>query len=93
MSVVGILTTLTLIAVVAVVIVLVVYLLLIIAALRRAGDNLAQLAGGLQTVVDNTQPLGNHLTTINSALSELDGGLQAVDSNLVGVAQVLKLTD
>ncbi len=93
MTTAGVLTMLTLIAIVAVVIVLVVYLLLIIAALRRAGDNLAQLAGGLQTIVNNTQPLGGHLTTINGALGQLDDGLQAVDNNLVGVAQVLKLTD
>ncbi|GAB4436746.1 MAG: hypothetical protein Kow0031_18490 [Anaerolineae bacterium] len=93
MTTAGILTALTLTAIVAVVVVLVVYLVLIIAALRRAGDNLAQLAGGLQIIVDNTRPLGGHLTTINGALGELDGGLQAVDNNLVGVAQVLKLTE
>ena len=76
----------------AIVVVLVVYLLLIILALWRAGSNLAALAGGLQQVVDNTAPLEEHVTTINGALKSLDGGLNAVDDNLVGVAEVLELT-
>ena len=75
----------------AIVIVLVVYLVLIILALWRAGNNLAALAGGLQEVVDNTAPLADHLTTINGALGALDEGLDSVDDNLVGVAEVLKL--
>lgn len=75
----------------AIVIVLVVYLVLIILALWRAGNHLAALAGGLQEVVDNTAPLADHLTTINGALGALDEGLNSVDDNLVGVAEVLKL--
>ncbi len=86
-----ILTYLTLAAALIVVVVLVVYLVGIIIALRRAGDHLAALAGGLQAIIDNTAPLESHLTTINGALSTLDEGLEAVDENLVGVAQVFKL--
>ena len=77
---------------VAIVLVLVVYLVLIILALWRAGSHLAALAGGLQQVVDNTAPLEAHLTTINGALGALDEGLDSVDANLVGVAEVLELT-
>jgi uncharacterized phage infection (PIP) family protein YhgE len=86
-----ILTYLTLAAAAVTVVVLVVYLVLIIIALRRAGDHLAQLAGGLQAIVDNTKPLEEHLTTINGALGTLQEGLAAVDHNLVGVAEVFEL--
>lgn len=86
-----ILTYLTLAAALIVVVVLVIYLVGIIIALRRAGDHLAALAGGLQAIIDNTAPLAGHLTTINGALSALDEGLEAVDDNLVGVAGVFKL--
>jgi len=74
-----------------VVVVLVIYLLGIIIALRRAGTNLAKLAGGLQKIADDTAPLQTHLTTINGALGQLEEGLRAVDGNLVGVAKVFKL--
>ncbi|MEM7130143.1 MAG: hypothetical protein AAF702_27680 [Chloroflexota bacterium] len=75
----------------AIVVVLVVYLVLIILALWRAGNHLAALAGGLQQVVDNTEPLEEHLTTINGALTALDEGLDSVDDNLVDIAEVLEL--
>ncbi len=74
-----------------VVLVLVIYLILIIIALRRAGDHLEQLAGGLQKVADDSQPLAEHLGTIHSALTQLHGGLSSVDHHLVGIAKVLKL--
>ena len=86
-----ILTYLTLAVALIVVVVLVVYLVLIIVALRRAGDHLAKLAGGLQAIAANTQPLPGHLTTINNALGTLHGGLESIDDNLVGVAQVFNL--
>ena len=87
----AILTYLTIIVAVVIVAVLVVYLVLTIIALRRAGDHLAKLAEGLQVVIDNSQPLEGHLTTINGALGELQQGLGAVDNNLVGVADVFEL--
>ena len=87
----AILTYLTIIVAVVIVAVLVVYLVLTIIALRRAGDHLAKLAEGLQVVIDNSQPLEGHLTTINGALGELQQGLGAVDKNLVGVAEVFEL--
>lgn len=93
MSLPTILTYLTLAVGAIVVVVLVIYLILIIVALRRAGDHLANLAGGLQAIIDNTQPLEGHLTTINGALGNLQTGLNSVDGNLVGVAEVFELTD
>lgn len=93
MSLPAVLTYLTIVVAVAVVAVLVVYLIMIIIALRRAGDHLAKLAGGLQVIVDNSQPLERHLTTINAALGELQQGLGSVDNNLVGVAEVFELTE
>lgn len=86
-----ILTYLTFAVALVVVAVLVVYLVLIIVALRQAGNHLAKLAGGLQAIVDNTQPLPGHVATINNALGTLHGGLESIDANLVGVAQVFKL--
>ena len=91
MSFPALLTYLTIIVAVAIVAVLVVYLILTIIALRRAGDHLAKLAGELQAIIDNSQPLAGHLTTINGALAELQQGLESVDNNLVGVAEVFEL--
>jgi hypothetical protein len=68
---------------------LVVYLLGIIVALRRAGRNLSQLAGGLAAIVKDTEPLSGKLSTINGALSELLSGLLAVDGHLASVARLL----
>jgi len=81
----------TLIIVGLVVVVLVVYLILIIVALRKAGTHLENLAGGLQQIVDDAEPLEGQLGTINGALSQLHGGLSSVDSHLVDIAKVLKL--
>ncbi len=81
----------TLIIVGLVVLVLVIYLILIIIALRRAGTHLENLAGGLQKIVDDSEPLAGKLGTINGALSQLHGGLSSVDGHLVTIAKVLKL--
>ncbi len=71
-----------------VVLVLVIYLLGIIIALSRARRNLYQLAGGLDAIVKDTQPLPNKLSTINGALSQLLTGLLAVDGDLAAVAKL-----
>ena len=71
-----------------VVLVLVVYLLGIIIALRRANRNLYQLAGGLDAIVKDTQPLPDKLSTINGALNQLLTGLLAVDGDLAAVAKL-----
>ena len=76
--------------VVIVVLALVFYLLGIIMALRRASQNLQQLAGGLDAIVKDTQPLPEKMTTINGALQQLLTGLLAVNSDLAAVAQLLR---
>lgn len=83
------LTYITLAVVLIVVLALVAYLLGIIMALQNANRNLAQLAGGLDQVMRDTQPLPGKLTTINGALGQLLTGLLAVDGHLAAVAQLL----
>lgn len=80
---------LTLAVVLIVVLALVIYLLLIIAALRGANRALQQLAGGLDQIVRDAQPLREKLTTINSALGQLLSGLLAVDGHLASMAKLL----
>ena len=89
----SLLTWLTLGLVVVVVVVLAVHLILIALSLIRANRNLAQLVGGLEAIRDNTAPLAEDLTTINSValtllhrLVELDGHLQGINRLLRGPA-------
>lgn len=79
---------LTLAVTTAVVLVLVAYLLGIIVALWGAKNSLAQLAGGLIAVRDNTQPLGEHMRAINGGLSALLAGLLAVNGDLAAIVKV-----
>jgi len=58
----------TLIIVGLVVLVLVIYLILIIIALRRAGTHLENLAGGLQKIVDDSEPLAGKLIICTQSL-------------------------
>ncbi len=81
----------TLVIVGLLVLVLVIYLILIIIALRKAGNQLQVLAGGLQKIVADSSPLAGKLGTINSALNSLHGGLSSVDNHLITIAKVLKL--
>lgn len=71
-----------------IVLVLVAYLVGIIVALWGAKNALAQLAGGLVAVRDNTQPLGDHVQAINGGLSTLLTGLLAVNDDLAAVVRV-----
>lgn len=84
-----ILMYITLAVVLIVVLALVYYLVSIIVALRGASRNLYQLAGGLDAIVKDTQPLPEKLGTINGALSQLLSGLLAVDGHLAAVARLL----
>ena len=79
---------LTLAVTAAVVLVLVAYLLGIIVALWGAKSSLAQLAGGLMAVRDNTQPLGEHVRAINGGLATLLTGLLAVNGDLAAIVKV-----
>ena len=80
----------TLIVVALVVVVLAVYLISFILALVAANRNLKQLAGGLELIASQSDPLPQELTTINGALVELLHGLQSVDAHLAGIVRVFK---
>ena len=88
-----ILTITTICVVALVVVVLAFYLTLVLYHLRRAGtgsgSHLARLAGGLEAVATNTDPLPDRLSTIRGALIELKGGLGAVDGHLSAIRGVL----
>lgn len=79
---------LTLGVVAAVVLVLVGYLVGIIVALWDAKNSLAQLAGGLVAVRDQTRPLGQHVGSINTGLANLLKGLLAVNGDLAAIVHV-----
>ena len=72
----------------AVVLVLVVYLVGIIIALWGARNSLAQLAGGLIAVRDQTRPLAKHMGDINAGLVTLLQGLLAVNADLAAIVRV-----
>ena len=72
----------------AVVLVLVGYLVGIIVALWDTKNSLAQLAGGLVAARDQTQPLGQHLGSINAGLIALLQGLLAVNGDLAAIVRV-----
>jgi hypothetical protein len=79
----------------ALVIVLVVayHLIGVIVALKRAGDHLEALAGGLVKVRDDTAPLNGRVDEINAGLMALAPPLLAANDNLaaiVGVATAMK---
>ncbi len=82
------LLTLTLIVTAAIVLVLVVYLVGIIIALWGAKRSLAQLAGGLVAIRDNTAPLGDKIGALNGGLTTLLQGLLGVNGDLAAVVRV-----
>jgi hypothetical protein len=74
-----------------IVLVLVIYLIAIIIALRRAGNHLEALAGGLRKIAEDTTPLSGRLETINGTLGKLREGLSSADQHLIAISRVLKL--
>ena len=78
----------TLVVTAAVVLVLVAYLVGIIVALWSAKNSLAQLAGGLVAIRDNTAPLGAHVTSVNGGLTALLKGLLGVNDDLAAIVRV-----
>ncbi len=82
---------LTIIAVAIVVAVVALYLIAIIVTLARAHRHLDRLAGGLEAIEANTQPLAGHLSTINGAAGALLAGLKKVDEHLKGVTVMLRM--
>lgn len=85
------LLTLTLVTVALVVVALAGYLIGIAWQLHRARQSVAAIADGLEAVAGHTAPLPDKLTTINTALGQLLGGLQAADGHLGRTAKVFRL--
>lgn len=82
-------TRLTYLAVALIVPVLAIYLILIAISLIRANSNLARLVKGLKAIRDNTAPLAQDLSTINSVATTLRSQLTAVDGHLRDVIQAV----
>jgi len=82
------LLVISLIVVLAVVLVLVGYLGGIIYHLSGAKNALAELAGGLIAIRDNTHPLSEHMHAINGGLSTVLQGLLDVNGNLAAIVKV-----
>lgn len=82
---------LTLVITGLVVLALVIYLTAIAVALWKARSNVRQIADGLEAVAGHAEPLPERLTTINTALTELLGGLRVAHSHVVRAARVFKL--
>jgi hypothetical protein len=72
----------------AIVGVVAIYLILIFIALKRAGDHLEALAGGLVRVQEDTGPLEDKVGTINGGLAGLAPPLLAVNGNLAAIVEV-----
>ncbi len=73
----------------AIVYVAVLAITLILAALHllRAARLARRLAGGLETVDEQTAKLPQYLTTINGALTQLLAGLRSVDGHYANLAK------
>lgn len=78
----------------AIVLALALYLIAIAYYLYRAGgsnsSHLARLAGGLEAIATNTEPLAPRLTTVAGALLALRDGLADVAVNLSRARQALR---
>lgn len=83
---------LTLVTVGLVVVALAGYLMAVAWALRDASRSVAAIADGLEAVQGQTAPVGEKLGTINGALTQLAGGLTAVDGHLAAAARVFRLS-
>lgn len=85
------LVPLTLLATALVVLALVVYLTAIVLALRATRRNVKGIADGLEAVAGHAAPLPERLTTINTALTQLLGGLRVAHGHVVRAARVFRL--
>lgn len=84
------LTAVSLVLALAIVGVVAIYLILIFVALKRAGDHLAALAGGLVKIREDTGPLEGKIETINGGLAGLLPPLVAVGDNLAAIVDVAR---
>lgn len=80
----------TLAVVAAVVVVLAGYLIAIAVQLGRTRRNVALLADELEKVGERTGPLPDKIGEIHRALRRVEGGFEAVDGHLSGVAELLE---
>lgn len=90
MSLLMILTWLSVLLALVIVLVVAYHLIGIFVALKRGGDHLEALAGGLVKVRDDTGPLNAKVDEINTGLTALAPPLLSANDNLaaiVGVAQ------
>ncbi|MEM1431424.1 MAG: hypothetical protein AAGG09_18365 [Pseudomonadota bacterium] len=78
----------SLIVVLVIVAVVAYHLIGIYIALKRGGDHLEKLAGGLAAIRDNTAPLNGRLDDINAGLSGLVAPLLAANGNLAAIVKV-----
>jgi hypothetical protein len=74
----------------AIVAVVAYHLLGIFLALKRTGDHLQALAGGLAAIRDNTAPLNAGIEAVNAALAALLPPLRDTAAGLAGIAAALR---
>jgi hypothetical protein len=58
-------------------------------ALKRGGDHIETLAGGLMAIRDNTAPLNGRMDEINAGLTALIAPLLAANGNLAAIVKVV----
>ncbi len=79
----------TLAVVLIIVLVVAYHLIGIYTALKRGGDHLETLAGGLMAIRDNTAPLNGRMDEINAGLTALIAPLLAANGNLAAIVKVV----
>lgn len=79
----------TLAVVLIIVLVVAYHLIGIYIALKRGGDHLETLAGGLMAIRDNTAPLNGRMDEINAGLTALSAPLLAANGNLAAIVKVV----
>ena len=84
------LTIVTLVLALAIVAAVAWHLIGIYVALKRAGDHLAALAGGLTAIRDHTVPLNGRIDAINAGLTALLPPLGGTATSLGLIAAALK---
>lgn len=84
----SVLTTISLVLVLVIVAVVAWHLIGIFISLKRGGDHLEKLAGGLVAIRDNTEPLNGRVDEINTGLTELVSPLLAANDNLAAIVKV-----
>lgn len=79
----------TLAVVLIIVLVVAYHLIGIYMALKRGGNHLETLAGGLMAIRDNTAPLNGRMDEINAGLTALIAPLLAANGNLAAIVKVV----